>query len=202
MTPEDVLKIALAEIGYIGKKSNNDLDMKKTNITGDYTKYARDLAEYGYYNFDKNGFPWCCVFVDRCFLAASGFDKDAAMKVKPVSIYGAAVDYIKTEFPESRIYAPNDNITAGMQVLFKDDSGELAHTGIVGSVNSETFITIEGNISHSVVTREYVFNDPRIDSFVLPYYETDDITISREEYERLTAAEYDLATIRRIICGE
>ena len=99
---------------------------------------------------------------------------------------------------------PTDEITAGMQVLFKDDKNELAHTGIVESVNpkSYTFKAIEGNITHSVVVREYAFNDPHVDSFIAPYYAENTITISCAEYDRLKAAFSDLETIRRIICGD
>lgn len=202
MRPDDVIKVALAEVGYIGKKTNADLDIKTANTIGDYTRYARDLAKYGYYNFDKNGYAWCCCFVDWCFLAAAKFDKENALKVKPVSTYGAVVDFIKTEFPASRIYKPDDNIIAGMQILFKDSTGELCHTGIITAVDSNTIKTIEGNVSHTVVARTYVHNDPSIDSCIMPYYDLDDeITISREEYEKLTSAYADLQTIRRIICG-
>ena len=34
---------ALEEVGYLGKRSNKDLDDKTANAGGKYTKYARDL---------------------------------------------------------------------------------------------------------------------------------------------------------------
>ena len=41
---EKLINIANAEIGYLEKKSNKDLDNKTANAgSGNYTKYARDL---------------------------------------------------------------------------------------------------------------------------------------------------------------
>ena len=61
----DVVKIALAEVGYKEKASNSQLDNPTANAgSNNYTKYARDLRDAGYYNGNKNGFAWCDVFVD------------------------------------------------------------------------------------------------------------------------------------------
>ena len=51
-----VLEIALAEVGYLEKKSNNQLDNKTANAGyNNYTKYARDLdAIPDFYNGKKN----------------------------------------------------------------------------------------------------------------------------------------------------
>ena len=43
MKVKDLLDTARAEIGYIGKKSNKDLDLAEANPIGLWTKYARDL---------------------------------------------------------------------------------------------------------------------------------------------------------------
>ncbi len=67
----DVVAIALAEVGYVEKASNSALDSPSANPGGaNYTKYARDLANAGYYNGNKNGYAWCDVFVDWCFFKA------------------------------------------------------------------------------------------------------------------------------------
>ena len=64
----DVIKIALAEVGYREKATNANLDLATANAgTGNWTKYARDLWQQGYYNGNKNGYAWCDVFVDWCF---------------------------------------------------------------------------------------------------------------------------------------
>ena len=53
----DVIAIALAEVGYKEKASNSQLDDKTANAgSNNYTKYARDLKNAGYYNGNKNGY--------------------------------------------------------------------------------------------------------------------------------------------------
>lgn len=77
MTPvEKLLATARAEIGYIEKKSNAQLDDKTANA-GDknWNKYARDLDELGrVYNGKKNGYNWCDIFADWCFIHTFGFE--------------------------------------------------------------------------------------------------------------------------------
>ena len=75
-----VIQIAENEIGYLEKRTNAKLDDKTANA-GDknYTKYARDLDALGFYNGRKNGFAWCDIFVDWCFVQAYGLE--AALKL-------------------------------------------------------------------------------------------------------------------------
>ena len=75
-----VIQIAEAEIGYLEKKTNAKLDDKTANAGNkNYTKYARDLDALGFYNGRKNGFAWCDIFVDWCFVQAYGLE--AALKL-------------------------------------------------------------------------------------------------------------------------
>lgn len=53
----EVVAIALAEVGYVEKASNTALDSLSANPgAANFTKYARDLANAGYYNGNKNGY--------------------------------------------------------------------------------------------------------------------------------------------------
>ena len=59
---DEVLRVAAAEVGYMEKASNHDLDSKTANAgNGNYTKYARDLWEAvpHFYQGPKQGFDWC-----------------------------------------------------------------------------------------------------------------------------------------------
>ena len=57
---EKLLKTALAEDGYLEKKSNSQLDDKTANAGyNNWNKYARDLDLMGIYNGKKNGYAWC-----------------------------------------------------------------------------------------------------------------------------------------------
>ena len=71
---DDVIKIALDEVGYLEKESNKSLDSNTANAGDEnYTKYARDLDKISdFYNGKKNGYAWCDVFVDWCFVQAFG----------------------------------------------------------------------------------------------------------------------------------
>ena len=54
-----VIDLAEQEVGYLEKASNANLDDKTANAgSGNYTKYARDLYNAGYYNGNKNGYAW------------------------------------------------------------------------------------------------------------------------------------------------
>jgi AraC-like DNA-binding protein len=69
-----VIAVLLAEVGYIEKRSREQLDDKTANAGfGNYTKYARDLdAIPGFYNGKKQGYAWCDMTVDWGFVQAYG----------------------------------------------------------------------------------------------------------------------------------
>ena len=169
MTANELIAVAAEEIGYTGKKSNKNLDDKTANITGKYTKYAQDLYEAGYYNGNKNGWDWCCVFVDWCFWTACGRDKFRAEAVKPVSVLGATVKYAYNLLNSEGRIASEPSV--GAQIFFKDSSGELAHTGLVSKVRGDEIETIEGNWGNKVASRTLKKNDYTIAGYGLPYYE-------------------------------
>ena len=64
-----LIKIAEAEIGYLEKKSNSQLDSKTANAgSANYTKYWRDV----YPSYQAQ--PWCAAFVSWCFEKAFGLE--------------------------------------------------------------------------------------------------------------------------------
>ena len=91
-TASRVIEIATAEVGYLEKKSNSQLDSKTANAgSKNYTKYARDLANAGSYQASKQGYAWCDVFVDWCHWIASGKDaKEAQNAICQTGLYGAS----------------------------------------------------------------------------------------------------------------
>lgn len=146
-----VLSVAEAEVGYLEKANNKNLDGKTENA-GDknYTKYARDLdAIPGFYNGRKQGYAWCDVFVDWCFVTAYG--RDAALKLlcQPLKSAGAGCRYSRSYYKaKGRLFsAPQP----GDQIFFwpKNAIGGPAvqHTGLVYKVDGTYVYTIEGNTS-------------------------------------------------------
>ena len=60
---DKLIQIANAEVGYLEKSSNSQLDSKTANAgTANYTKYWRDIKP------EYQGQPWCACFVTWCFV--------------------------------------------------------------------------------------------------------------------------------------
>ena len=140
-----VLDIALAQVGYLEKESKDNLDNKSGNAgRGNWTKYARDLdAIPGFYNGKKNGYAWCAVFVDWCFVQAYGVDKTREMTCH--TKLGAGCDYAAGSYKAASRWHVTPRV--GDEVFFRSGSASYAHTGLVVSVNGDIITTVEGNTS-------------------------------------------------------
>lgn len=146
-TVEQLLRIARTEAGYLEKASNCQLDDKTANAgNGNWTKYARDLDALGTYNTAKNGYSWCDIFVDWCFVKTFGFDTAMKMLNQPVGGYGAGCSFSAKYFSDAgRLYKGDPQ--PGDQIFFLNSKGKLCHTGIVSTVTGGRVYTIEGNTS-------------------------------------------------------
>lgn len=131
-----LIATAQAEIGYMEKKSNAQLDNKTANVgDGNYTKYWRDLKP------SWNGSAWCAVFVS--WIMYKTFGLETAKKL------------LKHENDFPYVYCPTlgarftkyANPQRGDIVIFYRN-GTFAHTGIVTKVEGDKFYTIEGNTSN------------------------------------------------------
>ena len=133
---EKLIQIARAEIGYLEKTSNKDLDSKTANAgSANYTKYARDLYP------SLQGQAWCDMFVDWCHVQAFG-------RVKAMQLIGGG---FSAYTPTSAQYYKNKgrwytSPEPGDQIFFKN-SVRICHTGIVIRVAGDRVYTIEGNTS-------------------------------------------------------
>lgn len=144
-----LLQTAKAEINYAEKADNDQLDSKTANIgSGNWTKYARDMDEFCAYNSKKNGYPWCDVFVDWCFVQAFGFNTAMKMLNQPVGGNGAGCSASAKYFLNcGRLYKSDPQM--GDQIFFLNSKGTICHTGIVIKVKNGRVYTIEGNTSSS-----------------------------------------------------
>ena len=148
MTPQEkLIAVAKAEVGYLEKASNAKLDSDTANAgTKNWTKYARDLDNLGnFYNGKKNGYDWCDVFTDWCFVQA--FGKETALKLlcAPIKSCGAGCKY-SAGYYKNKGQFHTSNPQAGDQIFFGTGS-TWQHTGIVVKVDSKYVYTIEGNTS-------------------------------------------------------
>lgn len=127
---DKLIQIANAEVGYLEKSSNSQLDSKTANAgTANYTKYWRDIKP------EYQGQPWCACFVTWCFVNAFGIDNAQKLLKHYPYVYCPTM---------ANLFTLNANPTVGDIVIFKHN-GTFTHTGIVTGVNGDYFTTIEGN---------------------------------------------------------
>jgi len=179
---EKVIAIALKEVGYLEKETNAFLD-DTTRNAGDenFTKYARDLDKLNFYNGKKNGFAWCDVFVDWCFVTAFG-EAGALDRTFQPSFFlfnrGAGCKYSYGYYAgEKRIFRdpqPGDQI-----FFYNEEASSICHTGLVCNVDDTYVYTVEGNTSPEagvvanggmVAQKQYRLDDSSIAGYGRPAY--------------------------------
>ena len=162
-----------ARIGYKEKNSNSQLDDKSANAgSGNYTKYARDFDQKypKWYNGKKNGFAWCDMFVDWCFLTAFGYEKALSLLCQPERSAGAGCTNSLRYFKNKGQFHTKDP-QPGDQIFFGTSLDNSTHTGIVESVDKKQVHTIEGNTSDQVARRTYSLTNSRILGYGRPAYD-------------------------------
>lgn len=146
---ERLIATAKAEEGYLEKATNAQLDSKTANAgSNNWTKYARDLDNIGnIYNGKKNGYAWCDVFVDWCFIKTFGVDLAMKLLCQPYGGAGAGCTY-SVQYYKQKDQFYKSNPQAGDQIFFTNDGGKTSyHTGLVIAVGNGKVYTIEGNTS-------------------------------------------------------
>lgn len=177
-----VISIALAEVGYLEKASKSNLDDKTANAgRNNITKYARDLAEVGFFNGNKQGVAWCATFVCWCFKTAYG--KAAALKLlcQPTTAKnnaGAGCKHARNYFKAKGQL--HDTPKEGDQIFFYSaDKSQISHTGLVYKVDEKRVYTVEGNTSSAsgvvanggaVAKKSYALSYSRIAGYGRPDY--------------------------------
>lgn len=174
-TVDKVIKIALAEVGYLEKKSNSQLYNKTANAgSNNYTKYNKEMHDIYPSVMD---FPaaWCDAFVDWCFYKAYGISNAKGL------IGGNFDDYTPNSanlYKKKNAWYTSDPIM-GDQIFFKN-SVRICHTGLVYDVDSTYVYTVEGNTSGAsgviangggVCKKKYKLNDPAIAGYGRPKYD-------------------------------
>ena len=143
---ERLLNTARAEIGYLEKATNSLLNDKTANAgSNNWTKYAAELDRLGVYNTNKNGYAWCDIFVDWCFVTTFGLDIALKMINQTPGDCGAGCKFSVQYYKNAGQFYSNPQ--PGDQIFFINSSKQIVHTGIVEDVRDNRVYTIEGNTS-------------------------------------------------------
>lgn len=175
MTAPEVISVANAEVGYLEKKSNAQLDSKTANAgQNNYTKYARDYAKWTGVN--NQGQPWCGMFMLWIFVIAFGLSKAKSL------LCGIATAYTPTfaqQFKNAGRWKTKDPKPG--DVIFFKNSTRICHVGLVEKVVSGMVYTIEGNTSSAngtvvpngggVFKKSYKLTHSRIAGYGRPAYD-------------------------------
>lgn len=182
---EKIIEVAKAEIGYLEKRSNSQLDSKTANAGyNNYTKYWRDVKP------EWNGSYWCACFVTWVFQTALGKERAKELLKHYPYVYCPTLGGLFTKYTTPRV---------GDIVIFWKN-GAFAHTGIVIAVNGKTFTTIEGNTSGAsfiidnggcVCQKTYNLNSVNA-KFCRPAYSSTTIT---SDANKITVAD-DMHTVK------
>lgn len=146
-TSKKVVNVALSQTGYVEKATNDRLDSFELNPgKGNFTKYAKELREAGYYGgSNKNGYPWCDVYVDWCFFEACRRDRIVAEALScQTGRYGASCRYSAEYYRKQGRFGYKPRV--GAQIFFGKKGAET-HTGLVTRFDSTYVYTNEGNTS-------------------------------------------------------
>lgn len=180
-----LLAVARSEVGYREKATNSALDDPAANAgSGNYTKYARDFDTTfpGWFNGKKQGFDWCDVFVDWCFLRAFGYADALRLLCQPEKSCGAGCYYSLGYFKSKgrfSAFAP----APGDQIFFGSDFDHVTHTGIVESVDDDIIITIEGNKNNAVTRCTYSRDNSSILGYGHPAFDVEPMPEAQESTE-------------------
>ena len=188
-----VLEIAKAQVGYIEKETNAQLDSKTANAGDEnFNKYARDFDKKykGFYYGTKNGYAaWCDIFVDWLIVEASDVERALKALGQPTKSYGAGCTW-SIKYFKSIGKLTTENPKAGYQIFFKDKKGEPCHTGLIIKVDNNYIYTIEGNTSSAsgvvanggcVAEKKYKKNYSRIHSFGIIDYDEEPVKVEKPQ---------------------
>ena len=142
---DKLIATAEAEIGYLEKKSNKDLDSKTANAgSKNYTKYNRDMKAWAKSAGIND--QWCQNFVDWCFVKAFGLELAKKLIYTFTNYTPTGSNAFKKR--DRYIKRGKGKPKRGDVIYFYSSAkGRIGHVGIVYKVTSSTVYTIEGNTS-------------------------------------------------------
>jgi SH3-like domain-containing protein len=190
---DKLITTAKNEEGYLEKKTNSNLYDKTANAGfGNFTKYAYefDTKYTTFYNGRKNGYDWCDMFVDWCFVKTFGEADALKLLGQPKKSCGAGCPYSADYFKKIGRFYTTPKV--GDQIFFKGSNGRPCHTGLVYNIDNVYVYTIEGNTSSAsgvvanggcVAKKKYTKTSSYIYGYGRPDYGTQTTTTAKKETE-------------------
>ena len=187
MDAKIVIEIALAEVGYLEKKSKSNLDSKTANAgSNNYTKYWRDV----YPVFQAQA--WCQCFVVWCFVQAYGTTN--AKKLLCTNTFSYACEQSANYFKKKKQFF-TEPAEGDLIFFWNSNHSKFGHVGIVYKTDSKYVYTVEGNTSSgndvvisnggAVALKKYSRNNVRIGGYGRPAYGTEQTpTVSVSYYKK------------------
>ena len=200
---EKVISIASAEVGYLEKKNNAQLDSKTANAgSKNYTKYNRDYITWGYGGTQP--MQWCGAFVSWLFVKAYGLEEAKNL------LCGGLFHYTPTgasRFKNKGRYIKRGSglpMVGDVVFFYSSEKGRIGHVGIVYKVDEKKVYTIEGNTSgaNTLITngggvkrKSYKLTSTYIDGYGRPAYDD-------TNYEKEKVCSVDVRVLRNGFEGE
>ncbi len=165
----NILRIAVSQLGYHEGNSPADFDGMNTAGTGNYIEYARLLVP----NYNDNAYDWCACFVNWC-LNQARIDYASS----EIGCW-KWVDILKgmNQFEDSAAYGGDYTPRPADMIFFNWDGANTysGHIGYVLYTTSDKVYTVEGNSkNHNVAVRSYALDDPCVIGYGTPAYEEGD----------------------------
>jgi len=186
-TASRLIAAARAEVGYLEKKTNAELEDKTANAgSGNYTKYARDLDELGYFNGKKNGYPWCAVFITWLFVQTFGLETARELLCQPERSLGAGCKWAAKYFKNKAQFHAADPQPGDLIFFLKSGTTTVSHMGLVVDVDDTYVYTVEGNTSGGsaviangggVCEKKYLLTNAQIYGYGRPAYDPEEVKV-------------------------
>lgn len=125
-----------------------------------------------WYTGKADGANWCATFVSYCANKA-GILNTAIPKFQDCD---AGVEWFlnKDQFHYSDAYGGNNYVPKRGDLIFfcKGNKNDSTHVGVIGDFDGSTILTVEGNSSNKIATRQYDISNPKktILGFASPDY--------------------------------
>ncbi len=160
----NILRIAVSQLGYHEGDSAKDFDGKNTSGSNNYIEYARLLVPH----YNDNHYEWCACFVNWC-LNQARYDKASSEigcwkwvgELKAMKMWQDSAAYKGNYTPK-----PADMIFFN----WKGNNTTSGHIGYVLYATDTHVYTIEGNADNNVTVRSYALNDPCVIGYGTPPY--------------------------------